>query len=193
MAAPRNENVKELILSAAGRLLENRMLSDISLAEIAKEAGISKGTLYYHYKTKDDILFDIADEYLTTQWNDFIKWTENPEKDTSLNRLAAYVMQRNADTPKIKIHLLAEAMTGSEQVRTKLIKRYRDFTGLISQKIAQRTEGIPSEYASMLLLLAGDGLFIQKQLGNPDFDEDSFLRTTSETIKLIAENLDKTK
>ena len=52
MAAPRKDNVKELILDAAEKLLESRKLSDISLSEIAHTAGISKGTLYYTIKVK---------------------------------------------------------------------------------------------------------------------------------------------
>ena len=75
MAAPRKDNVKELILNATEELLEHKKLSDISLAEIAREAGISKGTLYYHYKNKNDILFDITDKYLDQQYQDLITWT----------------------------------------------------------------------------------------------------------------------
>ena len=50
MAAPRNDNVKEKILDAATGLLNTQTFADISLAEIAAAAGVSKGTLYYHYK-----------------------------------------------------------------------------------------------------------------------------------------------
>lgn len=52
MAAPRNDNVKEKILDAATGLLDTQTFADISLAEIAAEAGVSKGTLYYYYKIK---------------------------------------------------------------------------------------------------------------------------------------------
>ena len=58
MAAPRNDNVKEKILDAATGLLDTQTFADISLAEIAAAAGVSKGTLYYYYKNKTDILFD---------------------------------------------------------------------------------------------------------------------------------------
>ena len=64
MAAPRNENIREKILSAAEDLLASEKMSDISLADIAKEAGVSKGTLYYYYKNKNDLIFDITDKYL---------------------------------------------------------------------------------------------------------------------------------
>ena len=44
MAAPRNDNVKEKILDAATGLLDTQTFADISLAEIAAAAGVSKGT-----------------------------------------------------------------------------------------------------------------------------------------------------
>ena len=47
MAAPRKDNIKEKILQATTELLKTTALADISLAEIAAAAGISKGTLYY--------------------------------------------------------------------------------------------------------------------------------------------------
>ena len=58
MAAPKNDNVKAAILNAAERLLSRQ--PDVSLADIAKEAQISKGTLFYHYRSKTDIILDIS-------------------------------------------------------------------------------------------------------------------------------------
>ena len=95
MAAPRNDNVKEKILDAATGLLNTQTFADISLAEIAAAAGVSKGTLYYHYKNKTDILFGITNRYLDRQWDDLIAWTENKDKDTSVHRLVKYVVERN--------------------------------------------------------------------------------------------------
>ncbi|MBO4382738.1 MAG: helix-turn-helix transcriptional regulator, partial [Clostridia bacterium] len=67
MAAPRNDNVKEIILEKTAQLLEDNGIDSLSLAAIASACGISKGTLYYHYKTKEDIFFDLMDRYLGQQ------------------------------------------------------------------------------------------------------------------------------
>ena len=47
MAAPLGTQIRERILESAAALMEERSFFDISLADIARAARISKGTLYY--------------------------------------------------------------------------------------------------------------------------------------------------
>lgn len=183
MAAPRNDNTKERVLSAALALLEEKSFKEISLAEVAKKAGISKGTLYYHYKTKNDVFLGLTDKYLQSQWDDLVKWTENKEKDTSLKRLVKYVVERNAASPQFRIQLYSEAQCGDEELRQKLIKRYADFERLISEKISERTD-LPADFITWLLLIISDGIIIQSALGNKSFNKESFIL---ETARLLGE------
>ncbi|MEG1806033.1 MAG: TetR/AcrR family transcriptional regulator, partial [Clostridia bacterium] len=94
MAAPRKDNVKQKILKSTEELIQVKQLNEISLAEIAKAAGISKGTLYYHYNSKDEILLDVTSAFLDEQLLDLIKWTQDKSKDTSIHRLVMYVVKR---------------------------------------------------------------------------------------------------
>lgn len=174
MAAPRKENIKDIVLESTKMLLQTKTFSDITLAEVAKTAGISKGTLYYHYKTKGEIFFDLTDRHLAQQWDDFISWTENKEKDTSLPRLVRYVIERNVDNASFRMQLYNEAQCGDETVRQKLIQRYDDFHKLISEKIAERTS-FPADYLTWMILLISDGIIVQTALNNPNFDRDKFI------------------
>ncbi|HOD01894.1 MAG: HTH-type transcriptional regulator EthR [Firmicutes bacterium ADurb.Bin300] len=183
MAAPRKENIKTLILDTTENLLKDSLLSDISLAQIAKAAGISKGTLYYHYKSKNEILFDITDRYLDKQWNDLVEWTENPEKDTSLHRLVRYVIERDISAPAVRARLLSDAMSGNEEIREKLVERYCAFADIISEKISQRTDSVSADYLSWLILLASDGMFLQKTLKNESFDFEKLITQSIEYLK----------
>ena len=185
MAAPRNENVKTIILDAAEALLQQKSLSDISLAQIAGAAGVSKGTLYYYYKNKNDLLFDITDRYLSRQWEELIAWTENKEKDTSVHRLVKYVIERNVDASGIRLHLLDAAIMGDEIMRQKLIKRYREFQTLITQKIAERTDRVSADYITWLILTASDGIIIQKALRNEALDIDAFIAQSARYVELL--------
>lgn len=64
MATKRNDNVKEKILESAEKLLISEAQT-LSLADIADAAGVSKGTLYYYFKTKDDLLLSLTDRLLS--------------------------------------------------------------------------------------------------------------------------------
>lgn len=175
MAAPRNENIKEKILTATEELLASEKMSDISLADIARQAGIAKGTLYYYYKNKNDLLFDITDKYLGQQYQDLIEWTEDESKDTSLHRLIKYVLQRDVDTANLRLHLFYDAAAGNEELRKRLLERYSDFAKILAQKISERTSDISPEYLAWLLLLLSDGLFIHKTIRDPQVDVDQFI------------------
>ena len=185
MAAPRKENVKELILNAAEELLTHKKLSDISLAEIAGHAGISKGTLYYYYKNKNDILFDITDKYLDEQYQDLIAWTEDASKDTSLHRLIKYVLERDVATANMRLHLFYDAMMGNEQIREKLLNRYSEFADIISKKIEERTDSVSPDFLAWLLLLLSDGLYIHQTLDNPRLNVSDFIRKSENFLSKL--------
>lgn len=189
MAAPRKDNVKELILNAAEALLKYKRISDISLSEIAQTAGISKGTLYYHYKNKNVVLCDLTDRYLEEQWNDLIIWTSDKSKDTSLNRLVKYVLERDIATVSMRLHFFYDAMLGNEEIRQKLLSWYSRFADLIGLKMGERTKDqIAPEYLSWLILLLSDGLFIHKTLANPQLDIPEFIAQTAEYMKLLSKD-----
>lgn len=174
MAAPRKENIKEMVLDALLKLLETKSFNEISLAEVAKAAGISKGTLYYHYKTKGEIFFDLTDRYLSEQWDDLVLWTENKEKDTSIHRLVKYVVKRNVAAASFRMQLYSEAQLGDTELKKKLSKRYDEFQKLISEKIAERTNVNP-DFLTWLILLLSDGIIIQSAIGNTEFDTEKFI------------------
>lgn len=185
MAAPRKDDVKSAVLDAAQVLLETGTWGDISLSDIAKQSGVSKGTLYYHYKTKGEILFELANRYLSEQWDDFIRWTEDKEKDTSLQRLAKYVVERDIASAGLRMHLLCEAQAGDELLREKLVRRYGQFQRLISEKIAERTH-MSADFLTWLLLLVSDGIIVQEAIQNSGFDTQAFIAQGAEYLARLS-------
>lgn len=183
MAAPRKENIKDFILNATEKLLDSQSLDDISLAQIASEAGISKGTLYYHFKTKEDILLAIADRHLERQLDDFLIWVDNSEKNTSLNRLMKYVIEYNVIGAGPRLHLLYNACLGNEDLREKILSRYDRFQKIIKEKISERTNPEYADYLSWVTLLISDGLIIQNSMNNPDLDFERFIKQTESLMK----------
>ena len=183
MAAPRKEDVRSLIIDSAEILLTQKPFSEIFLSELAVHAGVSKGTIYYHFKNKNEILFAITDKYLDAQWQELCEWTENADKDTSLHRLVKYVLERDVSGVNLRLPLFYDAMIGNEEIRTHLIRRYRSFAELIAEKISERTSKVSGEYFAWLLLLMSDGLSIHQTIGNDSLDTEQFIRQTASYIE----------
>lgn len=56
-------NKRELIIKAMEQLLMEEKGASCSVSDIAKKAGIGKGSIYYYYKSKDEI-FDAVVDYI---------------------------------------------------------------------------------------------------------------------------------
>ncbi len=175
MAAPRKENIKEIITSTMEKIIERENLSDITLAEIATMCKISKGTLYYHYKSKDEILLDVTDRYLTQQVIDIEAWTNDKTKDTSIHRMTMYVIERAIISSSMRIHLTYEALQGNNNIREKLISRYNSFITIIADKIRARTTTLDGDFYAWLILVLCDGISVQLKLENKNFDVKKFV------------------
>lgn len=184
MAAPHNDNIKEKILDSATKLLQEKTFKEVSLSQIATYAGVTKGSIYYYYKSKDDILYDIADGYFQTLYGDLISWVDNKNKDTSLPRLLRYALQRGTDDPgkSLRLHLTVDAISGNQKVRERLLERYHAFRAVIGNKIAERQGVTDGWYQGWLVVTVVDGLMIQALLGNSDIDIPKFIE------KFVKEN-----
>ncbi|WIL44818.1 TetR/AcrR family transcriptional regulator (plasmid) [Bacillus bombysepticus] len=58
-----NNAKRKAILAAASFIIENYGMEKLTLEAIAKQAGISKGGLLYHFPNKDAIIKGMIDEY----------------------------------------------------------------------------------------------------------------------------------
>ncbi|MGX9356842.1 TetR/AcrR family transcriptional regulator [Roseobacteraceae bacterium S113] len=68
MARPRaqdHDDKRAALLSAAAEVFARDGIARASMAGVARAAGISKGNIYHYYASKDALLFDILDSYLS--------------------------------------------------------------------------------------------------------------------------------
>ncbi len=56
-------NIKEIILQKSFKLFLERGYKEVSLNEILKECGVSKGAFYHHYKSKDELYVKVLDRF----------------------------------------------------------------------------------------------------------------------------------
>lgn len=70
---------KELIISSAEKLFLEKGFDKVSMRDISEEAKLSKGAIYHHYKSKDEIIKEIINKYVELQRSmlvDLIKKTD---------------------------------------------------------------------------------------------------------------------
>ncbi|WP_306045756.1 TetR/AcrR family transcriptional regulator [Nioella sp. MMSF_3534] len=60
-----HDQKRDQILQSAAKIFATEGFDRASMAKLAKECGISKANIYHYYDSKDAILFDILDSYLS--------------------------------------------------------------------------------------------------------------------------------
>ncbi|MFC9331131.1 TetR/AcrR family transcriptional regulator [Kitasatospora sp. NPDC057015] len=95
--SPRSDT-RERIIRVALELFSEQGYEQTSLREIADRLGVTKAALYYHFKTKDDIVHGIVDS-MAAPIDEAIAWGEqkpwSPElRDELVRRFAAGMAER---------------------------------------------------------------------------------------------------
>lgn len=65
LPATRSEDTRQKILDTAARLFRHSGYRSTTLRAIAREVGMEAGSLYYHFRSKDDILAEVFDLGIT--------------------------------------------------------------------------------------------------------------------------------
>ncbi|MFZ9661312.1 MAG: TetR/AcrR family transcriptional regulator, partial [Chitinophagaceae bacterium] len=91
-----SSETEKLILSTAEKVFEHHGYNGTRMQQIADEAGISKASLHYYFRSKDNLfqrVFELAmDEYLpiiSTWYDDSLDWEEKVERYT--NQLVDFI------------------------------------------------------------------------------------------------------
>ena len=66
-----SEERKDQIMNAAEDVFTRKGFSDARMDDIAEETGLSKGTLYLYYKSKDDLIISILDRIFQREFRVF--------------------------------------------------------------------------------------------------------------------------
>lgn len=74
----KSRETKEKIFRAAKRILQKKGYEELSIKNICEEAGVSNGSFYHHFKTKDDLLSYYIEDQPTIN-PDLLETPESPE------------------------------------------------------------------------------------------------------------------
>lgn len=167
-ASKKNRNMKEKILLTSIDLMTKNGINNTSLADIAREVNISKGTLYYHYSSKDDIIFDIADNHLNIISEALLDCLKKINFNFSTEEFVLVVLKNISNiesTGRIHMYLICEAIMGNKSLRERIGLKYVEWRTTLEDQLNQIvTDKSQAKGASFLLMSVVDGLVIQALL-----------------------------
>jgi AcrR family transcriptional regulator len=173
MAKIRGDLAKNDYIGAAEKLILEKGANDFSLAELAKEMGISKGTLYYHYPTKDQLILDIIEEHMSQLSQEYEAWLLRHQKDIiSEGRFLDVILYKGIklfNRCKMHIYLINECMRGNEAIRSQYVSLWGKWEKKLEEGLATSFPQVKDRegFAYMLMLII-DGLAVQEALANPN-------------------------
>ena len=182
MAATLKTDTRKKIIDSTLELISTRDVNEISLADIAAAANITKGTLFYYYNSKELIFEDITVEYLNGLEERFYSWVNNASKDTSFAKYVLDFGARYGERSKVHIYLVNKALSDNKQLCDLFREKYLSWREIIKRTVAERIDDKEKAegYADLLLILI-DGLIVQDLVGIENVD----------TKKLVSLILDK--
>ena len=178
-------DIRQKILTAASNLMMEKGVKETSLKDIANAAGISKGTLYYYYSAKDDIIFDITDRHLNNITYELADWISTISDDVTPEQKYKVLIQTvlNAETrDKLHLYLLSDAVLSDDTVKNRFKQRYEEWRNSleICMMIGLQDESADYGVLACLTVAALDGLIIQKLVGSDDIPIDAIAKLLSE-------------
>ena len=163
-----NSNMKEKILLTSIDLMSKNGIKNTSLADIAKEVNISKGTLYYHYSSKDDIIFDIADNHLNIISEALLDCVKEKNFHFTTEEFNSVILNNisNIETAgRLHMYLICEAIMGNDALSKRISMKYIEWRTTLENEINLIIPNKEySKCASFLLMSIVDGLVIQSLL-----------------------------
>ena len=155
----KQNNMKETILSAATDLIIKQGVKNTSLADIAKASNISKGTLYYHYSSKNDLICAIADMHLEVITKAVLDCVHGIGTDDSSVNMVNLIIEGRG---RIHMYLLCEAITENDTLKESIKVKYFEWRNTLKQEISKTVkDNKDAEALSFLLVSVVDGLVVQ--------------------------------
>jgi AcrR family transcriptional regulator len=174
-------DTKRKIFEAANRLIREHGIDHVSVDSIVEAAGVSKGSFYVHYESKDALIVDLVNEHTDRADKEyssfFISISDNKCFFDILvllaERIADYI-ENNIGLENMRVLYKSHLMKGIDTSTAMNYSRelYEIVTKTLEMglKDGELREDIPVEALAKHLILAIRGVVFEWCIRYPDFD-----------------------
>ena len=130
MARKRVGNKRERIIAAAAKLFGDKDYHDTTTAKIAESAGVAAGTIYIYFRSKEELLVAVFEEFLGRHMDRLREGVEREktprDKLMRLLTLGLQLMQDNPDSARIFLSQLRQSTKMITTVAKRSSRAYKD-------------------------------------------------------------------
>ena len=180
-------DTREQILAAASQLFTEHGVDNTSLKDIARCAGVSTGTLFYHYASKADLIFDVTNRHFDQLTHQLLAWASEARDLANPRHILKVVLETiTQDLTRGKLHhyLIEEAVSSSPSLRARFLQKYQEWRLMLQIGLEPFVGASENQVTAVLVLAAIDGLVIQKLLGIEDISLDRIANSLVEHYAL---------
>ena len=182
-------STRDRIIAAANKLFYGEGIRAVSVDAVAERAGITKKTVYYHFKSKDDLIAAYMESRDQPNLTLFAKWFEETPGSVADKTAAIFLnLARNACHPKWKgcgfLRTAAELanLPGHPAIAIGSAHK-KKFEHWLAGKYA--AAGIASpDLAARSIALVLDGVFSTMLIHR----DPTYAETAADTVRLILSN-----
>ncbi len=172
--------MRRKIIDTAKKIIAESGVKNASLQAIADEVGISKGSMYHYFKTKNAILYKIIDEEFR-QSNETVKKFRDGilDKENLNEEIFTGMEERLEKTTENKLHLYLayEAMIGNKEIRDSYQEKYQEWHRDITEGFTYAFDlsDKDAKIMAFLFICMMDGWCMQDILGTENIDREEAL------------------
>ena len=193
MAGPANPT-RERIITAASRLFYSEGIRAVSVDAVAETAGLTKRTLYYHFRSKDDLVAAYLAARDQPNMSLFRRWFDQTSGAPSAKVQAIFrQLARNASHPKwlgcgfLRTSAELANLPGHPAIKIGAAHK-KKFEAWLREEFEQAGIGSAAQLARQVLLLL-DGSFAVVQLHR----DPSYMETAGEAAFALVEGAMKSR
>ncbi|MER5963710.1 helix-turn-helix domain-containing protein [Streptomyces sp. NPDC002057] len=160
-------NTRQRIQDVALDLFAEQGYEKTSLREIAERLDVTKAALYYHFKTKEDILIGIFED-LTRPMDELITWAQEQPRTLETRRevLRRYQVALRAAAPLFRFMQENQATVRELSVGLTFKERMITLTGLIQEPDFPMADKV--RCVSAIFTLHAGTFFMENIEGDPE-------------------------
>jgi AcrR family transcriptional regulator len=178
------ENTRRSLLNAAARLIAERGYRGMTVNEIVARAGLSKGTFYWYFSCKDDVLFAVLEEHIDRPLYELIELLKTAPAEHDMapeaSRRLLELLERGRETVLLE-HEYQLLAIREPRLRARYLKRQAALREALAAGLDARAQqlGAPpfstptSDVATAYLALA-NSLAVERLI-DPDTVSDNLL------------------